>query len=141
MATQPKKTTIENARSRRVAAAKRSLTLVQGVVSDHLARFEEGQLPEADFVTSAVKYAQALRELQLLDMITESSGEDDGDPAANGTIEVAREDVEILVQLARAFVPAPALRVGADALLGRLETAAAPAAEPAGEQPPEGGQA
>jgi hypothetical protein len=117
---QPKAATISAVRKRRMTAAMRSLTLVRGVVDQHLGLLKSGQVPESDFVTSGVKYAQALGELRLLDMIAEG-----GEPAANGTIELERADVAALLETLGAFVPQPVL-----AALPPLARVAEAAADP-----------
>jgi hypothetical protein len=133
---EPKAITVKSARSRRITAAKRSAKLVRDVIDQHLGLLESQppQVPEADFVTSAVKYAQALGELRLLDMIAGGGTDSEPEESGNGAAGFAREDVEMLVQLARAFVPAPALTAGAEPILARLEAASAPPAEAAPEQ-------
>jgi hypothetical protein len=125
----PKTTTITAARKRRMTAATRSLSLVKDVVDQHLGLLESGQVPEGDFVTSAVKYAQALGELRLLDMIAGG-----GEPAANGAIELDRADVAALLETLGAFVPQPVL-AALPPLVRVAEAAAEPAPEPAQETP------
>lgn len=104
---EPKILTAAKARSQRMAAAKRSLKLVRDVVDQHLGLLESKppQVPESDFVTSAVKYAQALGEVRLLDMLAGA----DADADANGSIELDREDVAALLEAVSAFVPAGVL--------------------------------
>ena len=125
---------IKSARTRRLTAAKKSLKLIRDAATQHLGLLESGQLPEADFLPSAVKYTPGLAELRLLDMITEGS-----EQAANGTAELEPADVAALLETIRAFVPGTVL-----AALPQLARVAAAVAPPEPEQPaapaPESGQ-
>jgi hypothetical protein len=118
---------IASARKRRLATAQRSLKLVKDVTDQHLGLLESGQVPEADFVTSAVKYAQALGELRTLDMVLEAAG---AQPSANGTIEVGRDDVAVLLEVLRGVVPAAVLPEGDGGPLDRLTSAVSDEQEP-----------
>jgi len=112
------------ARGRRMTAAMRSLKLVKDVVDQHLGLLESTppQVPEADFVTSAVKYAQALGELRTLDMVLAAAG---ADASSNGKVELDQEDVAALLETVSAFVPAGVLN--ALPPLARVAAAVAPA--------------
>jgi hypothetical protein len=119
------------ARGRRMNAAKRSLKLVKDVVDQHLGLLESDppQVPEADFVTSAVKYAQALGELRTLDMVLAAAA--GADASSNGKVELDQEDVAALLETVSAFVPAGVLN--ALPPLARVAAAVAPA-EPEEDQ-------
>jgi len=107
--------TIAEVRKRRLTAAKRSLNLVIEAAAMHRKILEDGGIPESDFAVHAVKYAQAVGELRLLDMVAAG-----GEPGDNGTAVVNREDLKQFVSVAIAAWGEPAQ----ESPLGQLATAA-----------------
>lgn len=131
----PQEKAAKSARTRNMAAAKRSLKLIADVVAQHAGLLKQGAVPEASFMVYALKYEQARSVLVLLDTISTADG------AADGLIEVRRDDLEVMIAALRAVVPASMLgEDDPDTPLVRLDAAVvqgvSPATAPDGEPDP-----
>lgn len=108
-------TTPKALRTRNMTAAKRSLALIRDAAEQHMSILEEGQVPESNFWASTYKYEQARLTLSLLDSLGEDAGQDgnpDEDPDSGvGWATVRLDDLSLLIQVLREFVPADTLEM------------------------------
>lgn len=109
-------------RSAAVSGAKRSLGVIAGEVAKHQAIWEAGGVPEGSFLTSALKYDQALSTIALLDALT--SADEAWTAEANGIVEVRQEDLAALVLFAHEFIAPEGRAEGSP--VARLTAAAFP---------------
>jgi hypothetical protein len=91
-------TSSKTLRNRNLAAAKRSLKLIQEAVTEHLAALEAGGVSEGNFTASVVKYEQARLTLGMLDALGVDATADEA------TVEVRVDALEALVLFAHGFV-------------------------------------
>lgn len=110
--------TITKARTRHLAAAKRSMKLIAEAVAKHQEALEAKQVPEDDFTASVAKYFKALDAVHLLDALSAyPPPPEDGEPE-NGLAEVRVDDLAALTAVIRADYPG--LAVTGDSPLARL---------------------
>jgi hypothetical protein len=87
-------TTVNQARARALAAAKQNGKKILDAITQQTGLLEDGQVPEASFMASVLKYEQARDRLLLLDQISDGdTGEDDG------MVLVSRDDLVPVLRL------------------------------------------
>lgn len=118
-----RKTPVEKARAKYLAAAKRTLSQVVTAAAEHAAALDGGGVPAGSFMTHVLRYQAALTSLDTLDALGDVAvaGPPDGD---DGLAEVSRDDLRTMIAVIRGVVPANMLGNG-DTPLSRLEDAAA----------------
>jgi hypothetical protein len=91
-------TSSKTLRNRNLAAAKRSLKLIQEAVTEHLAALGDDVVPGDGFLASVLKYEAARTRLELLEMLGVDATADEA------TVEVRVDALEALVLFAHGFV-------------------------------------
>jgi hypothetical protein len=101
-------------------AAERSLKLIIEAATAHLGTIREKGVPEASFMVHAIAYEKARVSLALLDTLGAGTAPDGDD----GLVEVPGDDLDKLIEVVRAIVPANMLGPDEDNPLTRLAFAA-----------------
>jgi len=107
---------VKAARTRQLAAAKRSLKLIAEAAAADLATLENSGVPGDSFLPSALKYEHARQALTQLDALV-AGGDDD-------EVLVPREHLRLFVQVLAEFGMAGGARPGDGSPLGDLAAAA-----------------
>jgi hypothetical protein len=117
---------VRTARTRQLAAARRSLKLVADALPEHVAALADGAVLGDGFLVSALKYEQARQALVLLDSLAAPDGTDE--------VLVSREYLRLLTGAIVTAGLAPSVTPGDGSPLGQLLELAGSLGQPAGQQ-------